>query len=90
MTVNSDFKPKKIVMLTHDRNIDRRILQEAKSLISGGFEVTILALNPNENGDNTRSPFAYLQYVETKQLRSNVLMRLYQLYRYIKKKKSIF
>lgn len=33
----------KVVMVTHDRKIDRRIIQEAKTLIHIGYDVTIIA-----------------------------------------------
>ena len=37
-------KPDMMVMLTTDSNIDRRIIQEADSLESAGWKVTIIAM----------------------------------------------
>ena len=35
--------PRSIVMMVHDRRIDRRVLDEARSLMSDGWSVTVLA-----------------------------------------------
>ncbi len=46
----------KVVMVTHDRKIDRRIIQEAKSLMNNGYQVSIVAFPwTGEEDDDTGS-----------------------------------
>lgn len=47
---NANVSRSRIVMLTHDRRIDRRILNEVGSLQSAGFDVTVVAM-PADDGD---------------------------------------
>lgn len=50
----SEIRPS-VVMLTTDRQIDRRSLQQADSLTDNGWQVTILAMPPDEQGHDDDS-----------------------------------
>src|SRR5207302_8987177 len=47
-----------ILMLVHDRRIDRRVLEEARTLVGSGWEVTVLA-GPSDPGHVPSDEDAY-------------------------------
>lgn len=71
----------KITMITHDRKIDRRIIQEAKTLSDNGFEVSIVAF-PWEGLDSYEG-IKVLRY--NSNLKSNGFDILRKVYSHLKK-----
>jgi hypothetical protein len=47
----SQIRPRSIVMLVADDRIDRRVLDEARSLVRAGWEVTVISAPPPAVGD---------------------------------------
>lgn len=73
----------KVVMVTHDRKIDRRIIQEAESLVDNGYQVSIVAFPWTVEEDNNIEGIRILRplkFGDKKNIFSSI-MSIYSLFR---------
>jgi len=71
----------KVTMITHDRKIDRRIIQQAETLRAHDFDISIVAM-PSEHQEDTNIPIIKNAQMQLKDQSYN---RLYGIYKKLKR-----